>query len=99
MHSIVLRATRLAHAYPITLLVLIVGLALRAVLLPLGHGTDFSQQELAERFTLAGINVYTRPPHAKAINAYAYFPLFLYLELPFMWLGLHAHLSFTALGK
>jgi uncharacterized membrane protein len=79
--------------------VLVVGLALRAVLLPIGHGTDFSQQELAERFTLAGINVYAHPPHAKAINAYAYFPLVLYLELPFIWLGLHAHLSFTVLGK
>jgi uncharacterized membrane protein len=94
-----LRPIRLAQAYPLTLVVLIVGLALRAVLLPLGHGTDFSQQELAERFTLAGLNVYTHPPHAKAINAYAYFPLVLYLELPFIWLGLHAHLSFTVLGK
>jgi uncharacterized membrane protein len=94
-----LRPIRLAHAYPLTLVVLIVGLALRAVLLPIGHGTDFSQQELAERFTLAGINVYAHPPHAKAINAYAYLPLFLYLELPFIWLGLHAHISFTVLGK
>jgi uncharacterized membrane protein len=99
MPDMLLRPIRLAHAYPLTLVVLIVGLALRAVLLPIGHGTDFSQQELAERFTLAGLNVYTHPPHAKAINAYAYFPLFLYLELPFIWLGLHAHLSFTVLGK
>ena len=99
MPDMLVRSRGLAHAYPLTLLVLVVGLALRAVLLPLGHGSDFSQQELAERFTLAGINVYTQPPHAKAINAYAYFPLFLYLELPFMWLGLHAHISFTILGK
>jgi uncharacterized membrane protein len=93
------RLVRLLRVHRATLLVLVVGLVLRAYLLPLGHGTDFSQQELAERFTLAGINVYTHPPHAKAINTYAYFPLVLYFELPFMWLGLHAHISFTVLGK
>src|SRR5438105_4070571 len=50
------------------------------------------------RYTLAGINVYAHHPHYPG-GSYTYFPLFLYLELPFQWLALHTGVSFTVLGK
>jgi hypothetical protein len=33
------------------------------------------------------------------VSVWAYFPLFLYAELPFRWLALHGHMPFTVLGK
>jgi len=87
-----------ARAHPYTLLVLVMGLALRAILVPLAHGDDFTVWDLAARYTLAGVNIYRDHPRYPG-GPYAYFPLFLYVELPFRWLALHTGLSFTVLGK
>jgi len=85
-------------AHPYTTLVLIVGLALRAVLVPLGYGDDFRVWDLASRYTLAGVNIYRdHPPYPG--GPYAYVPLFLYLELPFQWLAQHGGAPFAVLGK
>jgi len=85
-------------ARPYTTLVLVLGLALRAVLVPLTHGSDFVVWDLASRYTLAGVNIYRdHPPYPG--GPYAYFPLFLYLELPFQWLALHGGAPFAVLGK
>ncbi|MCA1598814.1 MAG: glycosyltransferase 87 family protein [Chloroflexi bacterium] len=85
-------------ARPYTALVLILGLALRAVLVPLTHGPDFVVWDLASRYTLAGVNIYRdHPPYPG--GPYTYFPLFLYLELPFQWLALHGGAPFVVLGK
>jgi hypothetical protein len=88
----------LLRAHPYTAAVFALGLALRALLLPLTHGQDFVVWNLASRYTLAGINVYAHHPHYPG-GPYTYFPLFLYLELPFQWLTLHTGVSFTVLGK
>ncbi|MDQ6846302.1 MAG: glycosyltransferase 87 family protein [Candidatus Dormibacteraeota bacterium] len=78
--------------------VLIVGLATRAVLVPITHGSDFTVWDLASRATLDGVNVYAHHP-AYSGGPYPYFPLFLYVELPMQWLALHTGVSFTILGK
>ena len=75
-----------------------VGLALRAMLLPITHGQDFVVWDLASRGTLAGVNVFAHHPHYPG-GPYTYVPLFLYVELPVQWLALHAGWSFTVLGK
>jgi len=79
-------------------LVMVIGLAIRAVLLPLGYGQDFVVWNKASAATLHGINIYAHHPHYPA-GPYAYFPLFVYLELPAQWLAEHGVLSFTVLGK
>ncbi len=85
-------------AHPYTTLVLIVGLALRAALVPLGYGDDFRVWDLASRYTLAGVNIYRdHPPYPG--GPYTYFPLFLYLELPLQWLAQHGGAPFAVLGK
>jgi len=92
------RITTWARAHPYTLLVLIVGLALRAALMPITHGEDFRVWDLASRYTLHGVNIYKdHPPYPG--GPYAYFPLFLYVELPLQWLALRTGLPFTILGK
>jgi len=92
------RVTTWARAHPYTLLVLIVGLALRAALMPIAHGEDFRVWDLASRYTLHGVNIYKdHPPYPG--GPYAYVPLFLYVELPFQWLALRTGLPFTVLGK
>jgi hypothetical protein len=88
----------LLRAHPYTAVVFALGLALRAVLVPLTHGQDFVVWNLASRYTLAGTNIYAHHPPYPG-GPYAYFPLFLYLELPFQWLALHTGVSFTVLGK
>ncbi|HKO25053.1 MAG TPA: glycosyltransferase 87 family protein [Chloroflexota bacterium] len=88
----------LLRTHPYTLAVFALGLVLRAVLIPITHGQDFVVWNLASRYTLAGINVYAHHPHYPG-GPYTYFPLFLYLELPFQWLALHSGVSFTVLGK
>ena len=88
----------LLRTHPYTAAVFALGLVLRAVLIPITHGQDFVVWNLASRYTLAGINVYAHHPHYPG-GPYTYFPLFLYLELPFQWLALHTGLSFTVLGK
>ena len=91
-------ATR-AWCWTPTLVVIGVGLALRALLMPLTHGPDFAQQEADALATLNGINIYVHPPHVERFFQYAYFPLYLFFELPFTWLALHAHLSLNVMGK
>jgi hypothetical protein len=75
-----------------------VGLVVRAVLLPLSHGQDFVVWDRASRATLAGINIYAHHPNYPG-GPYAYFPPFLYVELPFQWLAQHTGESFVVLGK
>ncbi|HSP65988.1 MAG TPA: glycosyltransferase 87 family protein [Candidatus Deferrimicrobium sp.] len=78
--------------------VLVIGLAVRAVLVPITHGADFTVWDLASRATLDGVNVYAHHP-AYSGGPYSYFPLFLYIELPMQWLALHTGMTFTVLGK
>ena len=54
--------------------------------------------DLASTATLQGIDIYAHHP-AYPGGPYAYFPLFLYLELPFQWLAERTGISFTVLGK
>ena len=75
-----------------------VGLLIRVILMPLGHGQDFTVWDLASRATLNGTNIYAHHP-AYPAGPYGYFPLFADVELPFRWMALHLHLSFTVLGK
>ncbi|MGN6608591.1 MAG: hypothetical protein ACTHMS_16470, partial [Jatrophihabitans sp.] len=78
--------------------VLALGLLVRAVLVPVTHGQDFVVWDLATRATLHGTDVYAHHP-AYPAGPYAYFPFFLYVELPFQWLALHTGVAFTVLGK
>jgi hypothetical protein len=78
--------------------VLLVGVAARAILIPITHGPDFTVWDLASRATLDGVNIYAHHP-AYGGGPYAYLPLFLYVELPMQWLALHTGVSFTILGK
>jgi hypothetical protein len=78
--------------------VLIVGVITRAILIPITHGPDFTVWDLASRATLSGVNVYAHHP-AYDGGPFAYFPLFLYVELPMQWLALHTGVSFTVFGK
>jgi Glycosyltransferase family 87 len=79
-------------------LVLAAGIAVRVALVPLTRGQDFEVWDLASAATLQGIDIYAHHP-AYPGGPYAYFPLFLYLELPFQWLAEHTGISFTVLGK
>jgi uncharacterized membrane protein len=79
-------------------LVLAVGIAVRVALVPITHGQDFEVWDLASIATLHRIDIYAHHP-AYPGGPYAYFPLFLYLELPFQWLSQHTGISFTVLGK
>lgn len=92
------RVKRFVGSHRATAAVILVGLVVRAVLLPITHGQDFTVWDLASRATLHGTNVYAHHPHYVA-GPYAYFPLFLYLELPFQWLAIHTGIPFTVLGK
>jgi hypothetical protein len=88
-------ATRLE---PALAAVLVLGLVLRLVLVPLTHGQDFAVWDKATSATLRGINVYAHHPNYPG-GPYAYFPLFLYLELPMQWLAHVTGAPFTVLGK
>ena len=79
-------------------LVLAAGIAVRVALVPITRGQDFDVWDLASTATLQGIDIYAHHP-AYPGGPYAYFPLFLYLELPFQWLAEHTGISFTVLGK
>ena len=79
-------------------LVLAAGIAVRVALVPLTRGQDFEVWDLASTATLQGIDIYAHHP-AYPGGPYAYFPLFLYLELPLQWLAEHTGISFTVLGK
>ena len=79
-------------------LVLAAGIAVRVALVPITRGQDFDVWHLASTATLQGIDIYAHHP-AYPGGPYAYFPLFLYLELPFQWLAEHTGISFTVLGK
>jgi len=76
--------------YPLVVCVIALGIVVRAILLPLTHGRDFIVWDLASAATLHGSNVYAHHPHYPG-GPYAYFPLFLYLELPAQWIAVHAH--------
>ena len=78
--------------------VFVVGFIARVALIPIGHGQDFVVWDKASAASLHGVNVYVHHPDYPA-GPYAYFPLFLYLELPMQWLAIHTGLSFTVLGK
>ena len=79
-------------------LVFAAGIAVRVALVPITRGQDFDVWDLASTATLQGIDIYAHHP-AYPGGPYAYFPLFLYLELPFQWLAEHTGISFTVLGK
>ena len=78
--------------------VLIAGLVVRAVLVPLTHGQDFVVWDRASAATLDGVNIYAHHPDYPG-GPYAYFPLFVDIELPFRWLAYHTGAPFTILGK
>src|SRR5690242_7699923 len=87
-------APQLLARYPYTAAVLALGLLIRAILLPLARGHDFIARDLDTRATLDGFNIYVyHLPHYPG-GPYAYFPLFLYLDVPFQWLALHTGLPF-----
>ena len=96
--SLPLAMRGIVRSQPGLVVVLVVGLAARAVLIPITHGQDFTVWDLASRATLRGVNVYAHHPDYPG-GPYAYFPLFLYLELPFQWLAQQTGLPFTVLGK
>jgi Gpi18-like mannosyltransferase len=79
-------------------LLLVAGIAVRIALVPITRGQDFDVWDLASTATLQGIDIYAHHP-AYPGGPYAYFPLFLYLELPFQWLAERTGISFTVLGK
>jgi hypothetical protein len=79
-------------------LVLVVAVVVRAVLLPWWYGQDFVVWYRASVATLGGSNIYAHHPVYPG-GPYAYFPVFLYLELPFEWLAQHTGTSFVILGK
>lgn len=78
--------------------VLLAGLAVRAILVPITHGQDFEVWDLASRATLDGVNVYAHHP-AYPGGPYSYLPLFLLVEVPMQWLALHSGVPFGVLGK
>lgn len=79
-------------------LVLVAGLLVRAVLIPITSGLDFSVWDKASAALLHGVNIYAHHPDYRQ-GPYAYFPLFAYLEMPFRWLSWHTGVPFTVLGK
>lgn len=78
--------------------VLLVGLVVRGLLIPLTHGQDFAVWDKATAATLRGVNIYAHHPVYPA-GPYAYFPLWLYIELPFQWLAQHSGIPFQIAGK
>jgi len=91
-------ASALAHRR--VALVLVLGLVLRAVLLPITAGPDFRIWDLTAAAALHGQDIYSRPPAPiDRYGPYAYFPLYLYLLLPLKWLALHTGLPYIVLGK
>jgi len=81
-------------------LVLVLGLALRAVLLPITFGPDFRIWDLTAAAALHGQDTYSKPPLSiDRYGPYAYTPLYLYLLLPLKWLALHTGLPYVVLGK
>jgi hypothetical protein len=81
-----------------TVAVLLVGLVVRGLLIPLTHGQDFVVWDKASAATLHGVNIYAHHP-AYPAGPYAYFPLWLYIELPFQWLAQHSAIPFQVAGK
>jgi hypothetical protein len=79
-------------------LLIAIGVVIRLLIMPIGFGQDFVVWNLASAATLHGVNIYAHHPPYPG-GPYAYFPLFLYIELPMRWLALHAGLSFLVLGK
>ena len=90
------RATGRAASARLVLL-LAAGIAVRIALVPITRGQDFDVWDLASTATLQGSDIYTHHP-AYPGGPYAYFPLFLYLELPLQFLAAHTGISFTVLG-
>ncbi len=78
--------------------VLLIGVVVRGLLIPLTHGQDFVVWDKASAATLRGVNIYAHHP-AYPAGPYAYFPLWLYIELPFQWLAQHSDVPFQVAGK
>ena len=78
--------------------VVLVGVVVRGLLIPLTHGQDFVVWDKASAATLRGVNIYAHHP-AYPAGPYAYFPLWLYIELPFQWLAQHSAIPFQVAGK
>lgn len=78
--------------------VLGLGVAVRMILIPITHGQDFVVWDKASSATLRGVDIYAHHPDYPG-GPFAYFPLFVYIEVPFRWLALHTGASFTVLGK
>ena len=73
---------------------------MRAFLLPLISGHDFHVWDLSALATIGGQNIFETPPLSiSKTGPYAYFPLYLYILLPFRFLALHTSLPYTVLGK
>ncbi len=98
MHSVIARALAALRRDPWFVAVVAVGLLARTILIPITHGQDFLVWDRASAASLHGINIYAHHPRYPG-GPYAYFPLFLYIELPFRWLAQHSALTFTVLGK
>jgi hypothetical protein len=78
--------------------VVVLGVIARCALIPLTHGQDFVVWDMASAATLRGVDIYAHHPHYPA-GPYAYFPLWLYIELPFQWLAQHSDIPFQVAGK
>jgi hypothetical protein len=83
---------------PLLYAVILIGVAARAILIPLTHGQDFVVWDKASAATLRGVNIYAHHPNYPG-GPFAYFPLFVYLEVPFQWIAQHTPASFLVLGK
>jgi hypothetical protein len=77
---------------------LALGVLVRLILIPITHGDDFVVWDKASAATLRGVNIYQHHPDYPH-GPFAYFPVFVYVELPFQWLAQHTALSFTIAGK
>lgn len=92
-----LRAARPAHRHWLVA-VFAVGLIARLALIPITHGQDFVVWDKASAAALAGVNLYAHHPHYPG-GPFAYFPLWVYLEVPFQWLHQVTGVPFQILGK
>lgn len=93
-----LNPTSRIKAQPALFAVLALGVVVRAALIPITHGQDFVVWDKASAATLRGVNVYAHHPNYPG-GPFAYFPLFIYVELPFQWLAQHTGIPFQILGK
>jgi hypothetical protein len=77
---------------------LTVAVLLRLAIAPLWHGQDYTVWTLATSAALRGVNIFAHHPRYPA-GPFAYFPLFLYIELPLRWLADVSGTSYVFIGK